>query len=66
MSEHDTRGQKSRVSEAGPLTRLADMPVNIQTTSQSASSTRLSVRGSDGDCSPRNTSGGANSKVSLV
>jgi hypothetical protein len=39
VSEHDARGPKSRLSEAGPLIRLADMPVNIQTTSQSTPST---------------------------
>ena len=39
MSEHDARGPKSQLNEAGPVIRLADRPVNIQTTSQPAPAT---------------------------
>jgi hypothetical protein len=39
VSEHDARGPKSQLNEAGPVIRLADRPVNIQTTSQPAPAT---------------------------
>ena len=39
MSEHDARGPKSQLNEAGPVIRLAERPVNIQTTSQPAPAT---------------------------
>ncbi len=39
MSVHDARGPKSQLNEAGPVIRLAERSVNIQTTSQPAPST---------------------------